>query len=152
MHSRVGTVDLKSTPGQGTTFTIKIPLTLAIVSALIVAAGSERFAIPQISVLELVRAQKEATRGHNEAGGTEPMIERINDTPVLRLLELLLPLVNLNELLALGDTAGDESGASRAVSLPMPPTPTTSAVASGRWTTPVSSGAGFHSHRSWSGR
>ena len=51
-----GTVDLKSTPAAGTTFTIKIPLTLAIVSALIVEAGAERFAIPQLSVLELVRA------------------------------------------------------------------------------------------------
>ena len=51
-----GTVDLKSVLGVGTTFTIKIPLTLAIVSALIVEAGGERFAIPQLSVLELVRA------------------------------------------------------------------------------------------------
>ena len=51
------------------------------VSALIVEAAAERFAIPQISVVELVRAQKEAGRGHNDAG-SEPMIERINDTPV----------------------------------------------------------------------
>jgi two-component system chemotaxis sensor kinase CheA len=70
-----GTVDLKSTPAAGTTFTIKIPLTLAIVSALIVEAGAERFAIPQLSVLELVRA----------ANGGEHHIERIKDTPVLRL-------------------------------------------------------------------
>src|SRR5579862_8597446 len=51
-----GTVELQSAAGAGTTFTIKIPLTLAIVSALIVEAGGERFAIPQIAVLELVRA------------------------------------------------------------------------------------------------
>ncbi len=44
------------------------------------------------------------------------------------------------------------AAASRAVSVPMPPTPTTSAVASGRCTTPVSSGAGFHSRRSCCGR
>ena len=93
--------------GHGTTFTIKIPLTLAIVSALIVEAGGERFAIPQISVVELVRA---------EGGGaaTRParsVIERINDTPVLRLRDRLLPLVNLNRLLALGEPADDDTGA-----------------------------------------
>jgi two-component system chemotaxis sensor kinase CheA len=105
-----GTIDLKSLVGQGTTFTIKIPLTLAIVSALIVEAGTERFAIPQISVVELVRAKKEAGRSHNEAG-SEPVIERINDTPVLRLRDRLLPLVNLNDLLALGNSENDDTGA-----------------------------------------
>jgi len=94
-----GTVDLKSTPAAGTTFTIKIPLTLAIVSALIVEAGAERFAIPQLSVLELVRA----------ANGGEHHIERIKDTPVLRLRNKLLPLIQLKELLQLGP-GGDDRG------------------------------------------
>ena len=52
-----GTIDVKSVAGEGSSFTIKIPLTLAIVSALIVEAAGDRFAIPQLSVVELVRAQ-----------------------------------------------------------------------------------------------
>jgi len=93
-----GTVDLKSVPGLGAAFTIKIPLTLAIVSALIVEAGGERFAMPQLAVLELVRAS---------AGG-EHRIERIKDTPVLRLRNKLLPLVNLRESLRLGQAQRDD--------------------------------------------
>jgi two-component system, chemotaxis family, sensor kinase CheA len=88
-----GTVDLKSAAGTGTTFTIKIPLTLAIVSALIVESAGERFAIPQLAVLELVRA------GNNG----EHRIERIKDAPVLRLRNKLLPLVPLKEVLRLGE-------------------------------------------------
>jgi len=86
-----GTIELNSVEGHGTTFIIKIPLTLAIVSALIVECAGERFAIPQISVLELVRA----------ANNSENSIERINDTPVLRLRNRLLPLVSLRELMKL---------------------------------------------------
>jgi|HubBroStandDraft_1064217.scaffolds.fasta_scaffold00449_6 two-component system chemotaxis sensor kinase CheA len=86
-----GTIELKSHFGRGSTFVIKIPLTLAIVSALIVECAGERFAIPQISVVELVRA----------APGTETQIERLNGTPVLRLRNRLLPLVSLEQLLRL---------------------------------------------------
>jgi two-component system chemotaxis sensor kinase CheA len=93
-----GTVDFKSVFGVGATFTIKIPLTLAIVSALIVEAGGERFAIPQLAVLELVRAS---------AGG-EHRIERIKDTPVLRLRNKLLPLIHLKETLRLGASQADD--------------------------------------------
>jgi two-component system chemotaxis sensor kinase CheA len=105
-----GTIELKSTPGQGTMFTVKIPLTLAIVSALIVESGKERFAIPQLSVVELVRAQRDSGRNSNEGGGNS-VIERINDTPVLRLRNRLLPLVSLTELLALGVEDKAESAA-----------------------------------------
>ena len=90
-----GTIDLNSVEGKGTTLTIKIPLTLAIVSALIVACGGERFAIPQISVLELVRA----------ASNSDNTIERINGTPVLRLRNRLLPLVSLRTLMHLDTPA-----------------------------------------------
>ncbi len=86
-----GTIDLKSERGKGTKFMIKIPLTLAIVSALIVQSGGERFAIPQLSVVELVRA-----------GGTSGnKIEHVNKTPVLRLRDQLLPLVHLRDVLGL---------------------------------------------------
>ena len=106
-----GTIDLKSTVGEGTTFTVKIPVTLAIVSALIVEAGKERFAIPQLSVVELVRA----SRGTDNPAGTHTpigsVIERINDTPVLRLRNRLLPLVSLTELLALGSEDRGENAA-----------------------------------------
>jgi two-component system, chemotaxis family, sensor kinase CheA len=91
-----GTVDLQSVAGVGATFTIKIPLTLAIVSALIVEAGGERFAIPQLAVLELVRAN------HGEH-----RIERIKDTPVLRLRNKLLPLIYLKGVLRLTGGEGD---------------------------------------------
>jgi two-component system chemotaxis sensor kinase CheA len=86
-----GTVDLFSDEGKGTRFVIKIPLTLAIVSALIVECGGERFAIPQIGVVELVRASPRS----------EHRIEEINNTPVLRLRNRLLPLVSLHDLLRL---------------------------------------------------
>jgi len=90
-----GTVDVKSAYGEGSCFTIKIPLTLAIVSALIVEADGDRFAIPQLSVVELVRAQS----------NSDHRIERIKDTPVLRLRNKLLPLIHLKKLLAMDASA-----------------------------------------------
>ena len=86
-----GTVELKSSSPSGTTFTIKIPLTLAIMAALIVEASGQRFAIPQYSVIELVRTGNAS--GHD--------VELINDTAVLRLRDKLLPLLDLAQLLRL---------------------------------------------------
>jgi two-component system chemotaxis sensor kinase CheA len=91
-----GTIDLKSQEGRGTVVMIKIPLTLAIVSTLIVESAGERFAIPQLAVMELVRAQKDS----------EHKIETIRDTPVLRLRNKLLPLSPLSQLLGT-ETAAD---------------------------------------------
>jgi two-component system chemotaxis sensor kinase CheA len=86
-----GTIDVRSVPGVGVSFTVKIPLTLAIVSALVVQAGESRFAIPQLAVLELARAK----------GGGEHRIERIKDAAVLRLRNKLMPLARLDGLLGL---------------------------------------------------
>jgi two-component system, chemotaxis family, sensor kinase CheA len=97
-----GTIDIKSVAGEGSSVTIKIPLTLAIVSALIVEAGGDRFAIPQLAVVELVRAR----------ANSEHRIERIKDTPVLRLRNKLLPLMHLKKLLQIDDgtNADPENG------------------------------------------
>ena len=90
-----GTVDIESTLGQGTTIRTKIPLTLAIIPALIIVSGGERYAIPQVSLLELVRLDPEqAQRG----------IERMHGAPVYRLRGALLPLVFLDEQLQLATT------------------------------------------------
>jgi two-component system chemotaxis sensor kinase CheA len=91
-----GTVDVTSNAGRGVTFTIKIPLTLAIVSALIVEVAGERFAFPQLSVVEIVRI----------GAGHRP--QRIKNAPVLRLRHKLLPLLHVKEALQLG--IGDDEG------------------------------------------
>jgi two-component system, chemotaxis family, sensor kinase CheA len=96
-----GSIDVRSVQGKGLSFTIKIPLTLAIISALIVEAGGERFAIPQLSVVELVRVHAKS----------EHRIERIKDAAVLRLRNKLLPLTRLSSILKLdGEKAIPEKG------------------------------------------
>jgi two-component system chemotaxis sensor kinase CheA len=83
-----GTIDVQSARGKGTTLRIKIPLTLAIIPALIVTSGGDRYAIPQVSVHELVRL-----------GGGGMGIEDLHGAPVYRLRDSLLPLVHLSRVL-----------------------------------------------------
>jgi two-component system chemotaxis sensor kinase CheA len=87
-----GTVDLQSKLGEGTTLKIKIPLTLAIIPALIVTCGGDRYAIPQVSLLELVRL---------EGAGARQGIENLHGSLVHRLRGNLLPLVFLSDELAI---------------------------------------------------
>jgi two-component system, chemotaxis family, sensor kinase CheA len=95
-----GTVDLQSKPGQGVMVRMKIPLTLAIIPALIVTSGGERYAVPQVNLLELVGLDGEQARTG---------IESIHGSPVYRLRGKLLPLVRLMNVLQTveaGTTAG----------------------------------------------
>lgn len=85
-----GTVDVESRLGRGTTVRMKIPLTLAIIPALTVMTGGDRYCIPQVSLLELVRLDGEQARKG---------VEFIHGVPVYRLRGKLLPLVHLDRLL-----------------------------------------------------
>ncbi len=87
-----GTVDVQSTLGAGTTVRVKIPLTLAIIPALVVTCAGDRYAIPQVSLLELVRLESEEVA---------KAIELVHGAPVYRLRGRLLPLVYLNRELKL---------------------------------------------------
>ncbi|MCC6590756.1 MAG: chemotaxis protein CheW [Bryobacterales bacterium] len=87
-----GLVDLSSRPGEGTTVRLKIPLTLAIIPGLVIVSGGERFVIPQVSLLELIRLEGESGARH---------IERVHGTPVYRRRGSLLPIAHLNEVLKL---------------------------------------------------
>jgi|SRR5580658_511470 two-component system chemotaxis sensor kinase CheA len=97
-----GTVDLQSTPGQGVMVRMKIPLTLAIIPALIVTSAGERYAVPQVSLRELVRM---------EGGAERQGIEMIHSAPVYRLRGRLLPLVYLNRELEGNAKARDAASA-----------------------------------------
>ena len=89
-----GAVDIGSVPGMGTTVRVRIPLTLAIIPALIVSSGSHRFAIPQAAVRELIALRA----GTN---GAAVSVEGLEGAPVMRLRGRLLPLVFLGELLGI---------------------------------------------------
>jgi len=91
-----GVVDVASTAGRGSHFSIKIPLTLAIVSALIVGCDEERFAIPQLAVRELVRV----------GAGSEHTVENLHGARVMRLRDRLMPIVDLHDVLGVGEAHG----------------------------------------------
>ncbi len=95
-----GTVDLQSQPGSGTVIRIKIPLTLAIIPALIVTCDENRYAIPQVNLLELVRLDGEQMRTG---------IEWIQSAPVYRLRGQLLPLVYLRDQLKIENKANSDA-------------------------------------------
>lgn len=94
-----GTVDIQSVHGQGTTLRVKIPLTLAIIPALVVTDCGEQYAIPQVSLLELVRLEGEQVDS----------IEAIHGAHVYRLRGNILPLVYLDKELRLARQASEAS-------------------------------------------
>jgi two-component system chemotaxis sensor kinase CheA len=87
-----GIVDVFSRLGEGATVKLKIPLTLAIIPGLVITSGGERFVIPQVSLLELIRLEGDSSDKH---------IEQVHGTPVYRRRGSLLPIAYLNEVLGL---------------------------------------------------
>jgi len=101
-----GSVDVQTKLARGTTVRMKIPLTLAIIPALLVTNRGDRYAIPQISLLELVRLEGE---------DAQKRLESVQGAPVYRLRGRLLPLVYLDR--ELRPEAAGESGKSSAVNI-----------------------------------
>lgn len=85
-----GKVEIDSEVGAGTTFYIRLPLTLAIIPSLIVRLGHERFAIPQANLVEIV---------HISEANRDELFHRVNGAPALKLRDCLVPLVALEEVL-----------------------------------------------------
>lgn len=93
-----GAIDIQSQPGEGTTFKLKVPLTLAIIPALTIRCAGDRYAIPQVNLLELIRLE-----GQQRVQG----IETLHGAMVYRLRGQLLPLVDLRDLLNLPPRSSD---------------------------------------------
>lgn len=97
-----GTVEIQSRLGEGTTVKIKIPLTLAIIPALTITCGGDRYAIPQVSLVELVRL---------EGDRAQEAIDKIHGAPVYKLRGDLLPLLYLDRELGVAEDGATEDGA-----------------------------------------
>ncbi|MGY1670662.1 chemotaxis protein CheA [Geodermatophilus sp. SYSU D00710] len=93
-----GTIEVESEPGRGTVCRLRIPLTLAIVPALTVECAGDRYAIPQISLQELVSLDAEKAAN---------AVEEVGGAPVYRLRGELLPLVRLTDVLGLASDRHD---------------------------------------------
>ena len=87
-----GIIDIDSEVGKGTTIRIKLPLTLAIIPSLLISAENERFAVPQVSLIELVRISPAQINNR---------IESIGEALVMRLRGELLPLIRLRDVLGI---------------------------------------------------
>lgn len=87
-----GTIEIDTEKDVGTTFRLTVPLTLAIIPALIVTNDGQRFAIPQTNVAEMLTLQQDSNQS----------IESFHDTPVLRLRGDIIPVVSLSEQLQIG--------------------------------------------------
>ena len=100
-----GSITVTSTLGKGTSFNLKIPLTLAIAPALIVETGAHRFALPQQSVIEAI--------GFGE--GSSHKVESVQGRLVLRLRDQVIPLVDLREIFDLSPASPTGRDANLAV-------------------------------------
>ncbi len=93
-----GNVDIISEKGAGTTISIKLPLTLAIIPCQIIETGGERYAIPQVNLEELLRIP---------ANQVKERVERVGDAEVVRLRGTLLPLIRLSDVIGIDRTYYD---------------------------------------------
>ena len=102
-----GSVELSTVEGKGSTIRLVLPLTLAIIQALIVESGGQKFALPQANLKEIVRIKNDDAAGQ---------IEYLHGSQVIRLREKLLPVVRLTDILHLdaqSESAGDAGGVTR---------------------------------------
>jgi two-component system chemotaxis sensor kinase CheA len=91
-----GSVELKTIPGEGTTITIRLPVTLAIVRALLARSGTERYALPLTHVRETLEYDHD-------------VVQRVKGKPVLVLRDEVLPLLDLRDVVRQGATTGAET-------------------------------------------